>query len=53
MRNDDNTERPICGNCVLCICTNQGCECQLTDNEVDYNQEACVDYIDGDEGCAI
>ena len=22
------------------------CECSLTDNPVDYNQSACVDYLD-------
>lgn len=34
-----------CGDCALCVHTYRGCECSLTDNTVDYNQEACIDYI--------
>lgn len=42
-----------CGNCLLCISTYLGYECGLTDNSVEYTQEACRDYIEqekDDEG---
>lgn len=35
----------ICGSCALCIHTNRGCECSLTDNDVEYQQVACIDYL--------
>ena len=38
-------ESPVCGRCALCIHTNEGEVCQLTDNETDYDQEGCVDFI--------
>ncbi len=34
-----------CGNCLLCLHTDLGDECQLTDNPVDYGQDGCIDYI--------
>lgn len=34
-----------CGNCALCIHTYLGCECGLTDNLVDYEQDGCIDHI--------
>ena len=34
-----------CGNCALCIHTYLGCECGLTDNPVDYEQDGCIDHI--------
>lgn len=36
---------PVCGNCALCIRTNRGGECQLSDTPVDYDKTGCVDYI--------
>lgn len=39
-----------CANCLLCIKTYAGCECRLTDNQVDESQTACIDYINnGDD----
>lgn len=35
----------VCGNCLLCIKINLGGECSLTDNDVELNQETCVDHI--------
>lgn len=40
--------KQCCGNCALCIHTYVGSECGLTDNAVDDNQAACVDYIPED-----
>lgn len=37
-----------CGNCLLCIHTNLGSECSLTDNAVDDAQDGCIDYIPED-----
>lgn len=34
-----------CGNCLLCLHTDLGCECSLTDNQVDYEQDGCIDHI--------
>lgn len=34
-----------CGNCLLCVHTNLGSECSLTDNAVDVSQDGCIDYI--------
>ncbi len=40
---EENTK--ICGNCLLCLHTYFGCECGLTDNNVEYTQEGCADYL--------
>ena len=42
---DTEQTKPICGNCICCICTYQGCECSLTDNRIDYDQPGCIDFI--------
>lgn len=39
------TKPKICGECVLCVSSYVGCACAITDNVVDYDQEACIDYI--------
>ena len=44
-RKETDETQKICGNCFCCICTNEGCECSLTDNPVDYNQPGCIDHI--------
>ncbi len=44
---DDDKTR-CCGNCALCVHTYLGSECGLTDNPVDDNQAACIDYIPED-----
>lgn len=44
---DDDKTR-CCGNCELCVHTYLGSECGLTDNPVDDNQAACIDYIPED-----
>lgn len=41
--NDYNNR--TCGSCLLCIYTNTGCECSITDNDVEPRQKACIDYI--------
>lgn len=40
---------PTCGSCALCIHTHTGGECQLTDNAVEDEQDACIDYIATEE----
>ena len=35
----------VCGTCALCIHTYLGCVCSLTDNDVPYYQQECIDYI--------
>lgn len=44
----DDDKQKKCGNCVLCIHTHLGGECQLTDNQVEYEQDGCIDYISED-----
>lgn len=44
---EENTK--ICGSCLLCLHTYLGCECCLTDNSVEYAQDACQDYIEDKE----
>lgn len=39
----------ICGGCLMYIQNYLGGECHITDNPVDYNQAACIDYIDDGE----
>ena len=34
-----------CGHCALCLHTNLGCICNLTDQAVDYGADGCVDFI--------
>lgn len=41
----EQKEEKKCGNCVLCLHTYLGCECSLTDNAVDFEQDGCIDYI--------
>lgn len=41
----EEDERKTCGNCALCVHTYLGCECTLTDNTVDDEQDACADYL--------
>ena len=43
MPSDDKKEK--CGNCLLCVHTYLGCECSLSDNPVEYEQDSCIDYI--------
>lgn len=43
MQSDDKKE--MCGNCLLCVHTYLGCECNLSDNPVEYEQDGCIDYI--------
>ena len=38
-----------CGNRLLCLATNLGCECTLTDHDVDPKSPACIDYIFDDQ----
>lgn len=45
---DDNNNK-ICGGCVLYLSTFLGGECRLTDNQVEYTQPACIDYISDEE----
>ena len=42
---EDEEDRKTCGKCALCVCTNRGCECTLSDHDVDEEQDACVDYL--------
>ena len=44
-KNKYQDDVPVCGNCALCIHTNRGGECQLSDAPVDYDKTGCVDYI--------
>lgn len=41
----DEEKTNKCGDCLLCIRTYLGCECSLTDNAVEYGQDACIDFI--------
>ena len=34
-----------CGHCALCLHTNLGCTCNLTDRPVNFDDEACIDFI--------
>ena len=43
--NMDDDKTRCCGNCALCVHTYIGSECGLTDNPVDDNQAACIDYF--------
>ena len=45
---DDDNKTRCCGNCALCVHTYLGSEFGLTDNPVDDNQAACIDYIPED-----
>ena len=45
----DEYNNKTCGSCLLCIYTNMGCECGITDNEVEQEQKACIDYITAEE----
>lgn len=42
-------KKKVCGNCALCVHFSYGGVCALTDNEVDYNQAACIDYINNED----
>lgn len=42
-------ENKTCGSCLLCIATNRGCECSITDNDVEPGQQACIDYLPEEE----
>ena len=44
-----NKVTKTCGNCLLCIATNMGCECSLTDNNVEPDSPACIDYINDEQ----
>ena len=46
---DKDDKKRICGNCALCLHYYKGCECGLSDNTVDYDQEAYIDYIDNED----
>ena len=35
----------MCSTCMMCSHTYQGCFCNLTDEQVKYNQEGCIDYL--------
>ena len=50
-RRDDwqEPQERVCGTCALCIHTYLGCVCSLTDNDVPYYQQECIDYIKEDE----
>lgn len=41
----DDYVNKTCGSCQLCIATHLGCECCITDNNVEPGQYACPDYI--------
>lgn len=43
------TKAKICGECALHVPSFMGCACLLTDNAVEYDQEACIDYIPENE----
>lgn len=34
-----------CESCLLCIHTNMGSECSITDHDVELGQKACIDYL--------
>ena len=40
-----DNEQKKCGNCAPCVHTYLGCECGLTDNPVEYEQDGCIDHI--------
>lgn len=42
---EDEEDRKACGNCALCVHTYRGCECSISDHDVDEEQDACVDYL--------
>lgn len=44
-RKEKDETQKICGNCTLCVKTYLGCECGLTDNDVEEMQAACIDHI--------
>lgn len=45
----DDYNNKTCGSCLLCIATNTGCECSITDNDVEPGQVACIDYLPAEE----
>lgn len=45
----DDYNNKTCGSCLLCIATNTGCECSITDNDVEPVQVACIDYLPAEE----
>ena len=45
----DDYNNKTCGSCLLCIATNMGCECSITDNDVEQGQKACIDYLPAEE----
>lgn len=45
----DDYNNKTCGSCLLCIDTNIGCECSITDNDVEPGQKACIDYLPAEE----
>ncbi len=46
MPNDDKMKK--CGNCLMCVHYDSCFECALTNNQVDDEQESCIDYISED-----
>ena len=42
-------KKKICDNCALCVHVSFGCVCALTYNSVEYNQTACIDYINNED----
>ena len=48
MNNQESTKK-ICGHCIECMQTCEGCYCNLTDLCIEYEQEACIDYIQEEE----
>ena len=48
-KNDEDNTRQICGNCLECFKNYMDCYCGLSDNAIDYDQEACIDFIPKDE----
>ncbi len=45
----DDYENRTCSSCLLCIATNMGCECGITDNDIEPGQKACIDYLPAEE----
>ena len=45
MNPEAGNQQKQCGNCLLCLHTDSGCECCLTDIQVEYEQDGCIDHI--------